>query len=425
MPLVSKHFTQPRRNSRLEQCLVSDSAHITRGDRGDYVLLIQLALNQLTDAGLDADSTYGSGTAAAVLAFKRQRNIINPARQTAPDDIVGKMTIDALDREMAARENQLPPQAPVNLKVTPLFGHLLAGCDMNGFSSKRLSRAGPNAIWDRTNLETPIHQMIPVGFNRSLHIEYAGSGTLTVALSKPGIALIVALDRETSTASAQRYRITLQALHPGTTDLVLYVDGRWQAIVRIPVRERKVYHLNAVYLGPYSTTDDVQGFPTKVFSWLNMMITPQTNIVFEPITVRVEPKVSYNGGPPFAIDQSKDLYILDHGEVAPPGAQAVNWSDLDRFCGTTGVTLFYGRKLRVLADKVIGKTFEIGGRKCYTSINDKAELPIRGLIIKAAHEILHSLGAQHIMADSHAHYILCPYPGINSYIFPSETLVDV
>ena len=98
-----------------------------------------------------------------------------PATQTTSDDIVGKMTIDALDREMATRENQMPPPAPVNLKVTPSFGHLLAGCDVNGFSSKRLSRTGPNAIWDLINLETPIHQMIPVGFNRSLHIEYAGS----------------------------------------------------------------------------------------------------------------------------------------------------------------------------------------------------------------------------------------------------------
>lgn len=129
---------------------------------------------------------------------------------------------------MTTHENQMPPPAPVNLKVTLSFGHLLAGCDMNGFSSKRLSRTGPNAIWDRINLETPIHQMIPVGFNRSLHIEYAGSGTLTVALSKPGIALVVALDREASTASVQRYRITVRALHPGqpTSSCMLTAAGR-------------------------------------------------------------------------------------------------------------------------------------------------------------------------------------------------------
>lgn len=82
MPLVSKHFTLPRRNNRLEQCLVSVAAHIMRGDCGDYILLIQQALNQLTNAGLDPDGNYGSGTAAAMLAFRRQRNIIN--RQGRP-----------------------------------------------------------------------------------------------------------------------------------------------------------------------------------------------------------------------------------------------------------------------------------------------------------------------------------------------------
>jgi hypothetical protein len=43
---------------------------------------------------------YGPTTAAAVLAYKTRRRIINTAYQTSADNIVGRMTIAALDREM-------------------------------------------------------------------------------------------------------------------------------------------------------------------------------------------------------------------------------------------------------------------------------------------------------------------------------------
>ena len=43
---------------------------------------------------------------AAVLNFKKKRGIINRAYQTAPDNIVGKMTIWSLDEEIGARERQ-------------------------------------------------------------------------------------------------------------------------------------------------------------------------------------------------------------------------------------------------------------------------------------------------------------------------------
>lgn len=47
-----------------------------------------------------ASGRYGPSTAAAVLAYKKKRKIINRAYQTAPDNIVGKMTIAALDEDM-------------------------------------------------------------------------------------------------------------------------------------------------------------------------------------------------------------------------------------------------------------------------------------------------------------------------------------
>jgi hypothetical protein len=48
------------------------------------------------------DGVYGKATAAAVLTYKRKRNIINRQYQSTPDNIVGKMTINSLDKEVMA-----------------------------------------------------------------------------------------------------------------------------------------------------------------------------------------------------------------------------------------------------------------------------------------------------------------------------------
>ena len=52
---------------------------------------------------------YGPATAAAILAYKQKRNIINRSYQSQADNIVGKMTIQALDRELSAVEGPLKP----------------------------------------------------------------------------------------------------------------------------------------------------------------------------------------------------------------------------------------------------------------------------------------------------------------------------
>jgi hypothetical protein len=52
-------------------------------------------------------SLYGKSTAGTVLLFKK-RNTINRSYQTQADNIVGKMTIAALDKEMLAKERQIP-----------------------------------------------------------------------------------------------------------------------------------------------------------------------------------------------------------------------------------------------------------------------------------------------------------------------------
>jgi peptidoglycan hydrolase-like protein with peptidoglycan-binding domain len=105
MPLSSRLF---KGDAKLEACLVRDAAHVTQGQSGDHVSKIQSALLQLDGAKIDfaetASDNYGPSTAAAVLAYKTKRRIINHAYQAKADNIVGKMTIAALDREMTRLE---------------------------------------------------------------------------------------------------------------------------------------------------------------------------------------------------------------------------------------------------------------------------------------------------------------------------------
>lgn len=93
-------------DAELEAAAVSDPAHIVEGTSGDHVRKIQLALIQLDGASIEADGRYGPATAAAVLSFKRKRGIINSSYQTQADNIVGRMTIAALDSELLDVERQ-------------------------------------------------------------------------------------------------------------------------------------------------------------------------------------------------------------------------------------------------------------------------------------------------------------------------------
>ena len=119
MALQSKLF---RGDAKLEAAAVSDAAHIVQGAKGDHVRKIQLALNQLDGTDLDADGIYGAATAAAVLAYKQKRNIVNVSYQTQADNIVGKMTVAALDLELLSQQ-VAPFGATRLLPVHPLARH--------------------------------------------------------------------------------------------------------------------------------------------------------------------------------------------------------------------------------------------------------------------------------------------------------------
>jgi hypothetical protein len=95
-------------NKRLQQCASSNPSHVVEGDKGPHVKLIQLAMLILGDKDINdgevSGQLYGKTTAAAVLAYKQKRKIINRAYQTQADPIVGVMTIQAIDTELLARE---------------------------------------------------------------------------------------------------------------------------------------------------------------------------------------------------------------------------------------------------------------------------------------------------------------------------------
>ena len=108
MSLKSKHFGG---DQKLEACLVSDPAHVLTGAAGDHVAKIQVALQLLDGAVIDQfelrAKRYGASTAAAVLAFKQKRAVINRTYQSQADNIVGKMTMAALDSEMRELERTM------------------------------------------------------------------------------------------------------------------------------------------------------------------------------------------------------------------------------------------------------------------------------------------------------------------------------
>jgi peptidoglycan hydrolase-like protein with peptidoglycan-binding domain len=105
MPLQSRTFAG---DPALEACLVDDAAHVLLGARGDHVAKIQAVVMFLDGSTINADEvrtkTYGPSTAAAVLAYKQKRNIVNFSYQSQADDIVGKMTIRALDNELLSQQ---------------------------------------------------------------------------------------------------------------------------------------------------------------------------------------------------------------------------------------------------------------------------------------------------------------------------------
>lgn len=108
MPLVSISLREDR---ALQACLLHDQAHVVPGSHGPHVARIQRALLVLDQSPIDANDLrtkrYGPTTTAAVLAYKQKRQIINRAYQSTADNIVGKMTIARIDKELVEAERRI------------------------------------------------------------------------------------------------------------------------------------------------------------------------------------------------------------------------------------------------------------------------------------------------------------------------------
>ncbi len=95
-------------NKRFELCATAHAHHIAPGDAGPHVGTLQQCLLVLDACRIDQgelkNTKYGKSTAEAVLAYKTKRKIINKSYQSAPDNIVGIMTIKSLDDEMVAKQ---------------------------------------------------------------------------------------------------------------------------------------------------------------------------------------------------------------------------------------------------------------------------------------------------------------------------------
>jgi len=81
-----------------------------KGAVGDHVHKIQKALLAIDNADIArleiSTKTFGASTEKAVLQYKTKRRIINTSYQSAPDAIVGIMTMASLDKEMIKVEAQ-------------------------------------------------------------------------------------------------------------------------------------------------------------------------------------------------------------------------------------------------------------------------------------------------------------------------------
>jgi peptidoglycan hydrolase-like protein with peptidoglycan-binding domain len=240
-------------DTKLEAAAVSDQAHITKGARGDHVRKIQLALIRLNGAAIDDDGVYGPGTAAAVLAFKTRRNIVNRAYQRTADDIVGKMTIAALDAEMLVAERD--DARPLRIQaVHPVTYETRFTPDYATYLGSRT----PSASGAKTLVEPPNIIVPPSGLFRTMELREGGMGFFQVVDGIGGtvrcwderIGRVFSADEPLAhggtmrvSQSPQRFavragapgRSTIQASKPSQTtwfgDMVslVVVTGQWKA----------------------------------------------------------------------------------------------------------------------------------------------------------------------------------------------------
>jgi hypothetical protein len=229
MALRSRLFSD---DEDLEAAATVDSSHITQGEKGPHVQKIQLALDVLDDANLVTDGAYGPKTASAVLAFKKKRHIINTAYQNSADDIVGKMTISALDNELLSHQLLSAPRARVEA-IHPRSPVLIRSGEpiRVGLTESRVAARGAKETAGDFKFP-PLPPMGPRFSTHFMELTVVASGVFRVDNAKGGILSIsdtlIAPVFDPSLQNAHgnfvgvykdflEFRVT--ALHPGSCDI--------------------------------------------------------------------------------------------------------------------------------------------------------------------------------------------------------------
>lgn len=277
MPLLSKHFAQPKPNQRLEDCLSLDSAHIEppphKLEKGKHVALVQAALVRLLPSvSLGSEPSreeYGELTAAAVFRFKDTHTpkILNTTLgQTTPDKIVGKRTIFFLDQAMLSKEGTPTSAVRVSVRAVPL----------SGFSDLQLNRSpGLLSLPPVRDPTKPLCQMIPVGGFRNLFVSTIESGDrIDMKIpDPPHTRRFVAPDI-----------VTVRSIASSGEDLATFtINGVNANAIRLIVRPALRISVNVHALANTKAGQGAVGFSGRVDSLiqgLNRIYTTQTNVTF-------------------------------------------------------------------------------------------------------------------------------------------------
>jgi len=137
---------------RLAACLASDPQHITPGQRGEHVKAIQNALTAIRKLrpklmlpdNSDPPGTFGPSTVRVVHQYKSANGIARPGQPL--DDIVGRMTITAIDNDLAGDEPEPDPPPAVlgagGIQIGPGHGREV----VSYYTSCGLETIGPGRI---------------------------------------------------------------------------------------------------------------------------------------------------------------------------------------------------------------------------------------------------------------------------------------
>lgn len=139
---------------------------------------------------------YGPSTAAAVLTYKKKRAIINRSYQNAEDNIVGKMTIASLDKELSLRDALSKPpgdcmMSPPGLiagNALPVPAARFSGSPMSLTASNTRQTRAPKQLggFVRVYFAITLRSALEDGFPLSAEIERARD-----CLFEHGISLFV------------------------------------------------------------------------------------------------------------------------------------------------------------------------------------------------------------------------------------------